>query len=549
MARRGLSRAITGLAAGALLTTPLLGVLAVAWVAGAPFLPYSVFEWLLRALPGSLVTVGLDLTLGALSGLGLDVADTAKTAEQVLAVITLFLAGVIVGLLFFVLVRGAGRRRVQVYGVAAGAALGAFSVATSLKRGVPEGLWGKSGFAALVVVLFLLWGWGLARLYLASVPRAQPLAAPPTPVGEAAAPAGDWAMSRRRFIIQVGGLVATIVVAGEAVAQVVGHQVTPPPAGPVGGPIAFPNSGSPVSPVPGTRAEYTPVADHYRVDIALTTPDITEADYRLVVDGLVATPLSLTLGQIRAGFDAVDQFATLSCISNQIGGPFIGTTLWTGVPLRDVLAKAGPAPQARFVRFKAPDGFDEEIGLDPVDGDPRIILCYGWDKQPLTRQHGFPLRVFIPDRYGMKQPKWITSITLTAESKPGYWVARNWDPVAEVKMTSVIDVVATKSLLTRDGRTFVPIGGIAYSGAKGISKVEVQIDEGPWQAAELRQPLSALTWVVWRYDWPFDPGTHTLTVRAFDSQGRPQETVQAPSTQGVAATGLFSEQRTIEPTP
>jgi hypothetical protein len=267
------------------------------------------------------------------------------------------------------------------------------------------------------------------------------------------------------------------------------------------------------------------------------------------VDGLVATPLSLTLSQIRADFDAVDQFATLSCISNQIGGPLIGTTLWTGVPLRQVLGEAGPAPEARFVRFKAPDGFDEEIGLDLVESDPRIILCYDWDKQPLTRQHGFPLRVFIPDRYGMKQPKWITGITLTAESKPGYWVARNWDPTAEVKMTSVIDTVATKSPLTRGGRTFVPIGGIAYSGAKGISKVEIQMDGGPWLAAELRQPLSGLTWVVWRYDWPFDPGTHTLMVRAFDSQGRPQEAVQAPSTQGVAATGLFSEQRTIEPIP
>ena len=569
MARRSISRAVTGLAAGALLTAPLLGLLAVAWLAGAPFLPYAVFEWLIRVLPGGLLTFGLDLTLGALRGLGLDVAQTAKTAEQVLAVFTLFLAGLAVGLLFFMLVRGAGRRRVQVCGLAVGAVLGAFSAATVLTRGTPVGSWGKAGFAVLVLVLFLPWGWGLARLHLTSIPRARSVATPPTPGGEAAAlpalpaaeaplapaaaaptpPAGDWSMSRRRFIIQMGGLVATIVVAGEAVTQVLGHQVTPPPAGPAGGPITFPNSGSPVSPVPGTRAEYTPVADHYRVDIALTTPEIAEADYRLVVDGLVATPLSLTLGQIREGFKAVEQFATLSCISNQIGGPLIGTTLWTGVPLRDVLAGAVPAPEARFVRFKAPDGFDEEIGLDLVENDPRVILCYEWDKQPLTRPHGFPLRVFIPDRYGMKQPKWITNINLTAESKPGYWVARNWDPVAEVKMTSVIDTVAAKSLLSRAGQTFVPMGGIAYSGAKGISKVEIQMDDGPWQAAELRQPLSDLTWVIWRYDWPFSPGAHKLTVRAFDRQGRPQETQQLPSSRGTAATGLSSEQRTIEPTP
>ncbi len=296
MARRGISRALTGSAAAALLTTALLGLLAVAWVAGMPFLPYAVFEWLIGVLPGSVVTFGLDLTLSALRGLGLDPAETAKTAEQVLAVITLFLAGLVVGLLFFLLVRGAGRLRSQIYGVAAGVVLGAFSVATALTRGAPEGPWGKAGFVALVLVLFLLWGWGLARLHLASIPSAWSVAAPAepratTPAGaDSPAPgapvppeaeaagqppqAGDWTMSRRRFLIQVGGLVATIIVAGEAVAQVVGHQVTPQPAGPAGGPIAFPNAGSPVQPVPGTRPEYTPVADHYRVDIDLATPDI-----------------------------------------------------------------------------------------------------------------------------------------------------------------------------------------------------------------------------------------------------------------------------------
>ena len=194
----------------------------------------------------------------------------------------------------------------------------------------------------------------------------------------------------------------------------------------------------------------------------------------------------------------------------------------------------------------SPDDYDEEIDLELVNGDPRILLAYAWDRQPLARQHGFPLRVYIPDRYGMKQPKWITKITLTADSTPGYWVTRGWDEKAEVKTTSVIDTVATKSLVSRGGQTFVPIGGIAYSGAKGISKVEVQIDDGPWQAAELRQPLSELTWVIWRFDWPFSAGTHQLTVRAYDGQGRLQETKVVPPS-GVAATGLYSEQRTFVP--
>jgi hypothetical protein len=230
-----------------------------------------------------------------------------------------------------------------------------------------------------------------------------------------------------------------------------------------------------------------------------------------------------------------------------LGGPFIGTTLWTGAPFRDVLAQAGPGAGARYARIKSADGFDEEVDLELVNSDPRIVLAYAWDRQPLPRQHGFPLRILVPDRYGMKQPKWITDITLTADSEPGYWVARGWDEKAEVKATSVIDTVAVKSLVTRDGQTYVPIGGIAYSGAKGISKVEIRVDDAPWEAAELREPLSGLTWVIWRYDWPFNEGTHRFAVRAYDGQGQLQETEETISQVGSAVTGIYEEYRTIPP--
>jgi DMSO/TMAO reductase YedYZ molybdopterin-dependent catalytic subunit len=313
-------------------------------------------------------------------------------------------------------------------------------------------------------------------------------------------------------------------------------------------PIAFPNGGSPVVPAPGTRSEYTPVADFYRVDIDLTSPDVNPLTWRLVVEGLVGNRLSLTLDELKSRYRNVEQFATLSCISNPLGGPLIGTTLWTGVPFRDVLVNARPAADARYAQLHTADGYHEELDLELVNGDPRVVLVFAWDRRPLTRQHGFPLRIFIPDRYGMKQPKWITSVVLAAESVPGYWVERGWDAGASVKMTSVIDTVATRSLVTRGGQTYVPVGGIAYSGAKGISRVEIQIDDDPWEAAQLRQPLSDLTWVTWRYDWPFSPGTHRLTLRAFDGQGRPQETKEVPPSPS-AATGLFSESRTLPDNP
>lgn len=576
MARPGIARAGTGLAVGALVTAPLLGILALGSVAKIPFVPFTVFEWLIRVLPGRVVTFGLDLTLRVLDGLGFNIKDTAKTAEQVLAIASLFFAGLLIGLLFFALVRTADASRIKRYGLAVGGAAGVFSLVVTLVQRVPAGLAGKVGFAIWVLALFLLWGWGIARLYLATFPTTATVTVMSVAVSEPAEPgtglaagaaadgaassdtepvgaAGETpleaeahAVSRRRFIIQIGGLAATIIVMGAGVGDVLRAEGSREAPGPVKTPVTFPNADSPVRPVPGTRPEYTPVADHYRVDIDLTSPQIDEATWRLMVDGLVKTPLSLTLDQIRSDYRATDQFVTLSCISNMLGGPFIGTTLWTGAPFRDLLSQAGPAVSARYARIKSADGFDEEVDLELVISDPRIMLTYAWDGQPLPRLHGFPLRIFVPDRYGMKQPKWITGITLTADSEPGYWVARGWDEKAEVTTTSVIDTVATKSLVTRGGQTYVPIGGVAHSGAKGISKVEIQMDDAPWEAAELREPLSELSWVIWRYDWPFSEGTHQLTVRAYDGQGRLQdaeERVAGPS----AATGLYTEQRTIPP--
>ena len=176
----------------------------------------------------------------------------------------------------------------------------------------------------------------------------------------------------------------------------------------------------------------------------------------------------------------------------------------------------------------------------PIQTDPRIVLAYDWNGQPLPTAHGFPLRVYVPDLYGMKQPKWITDIVLVPDFIPGYWVTRGWDRQAIMPTTSVIDTVATDDLVERGGRTFVPVGGIADAGDRGISKVEVQVDGGPWQAAELRAPLSALTWVIWRYEWPFAAAASTsFAVRAYDGTGALQ-TTQPHATYPSGATGIDS---------
>jgi DMSO/TMAO reductase YedYZ molybdopterin-dependent catalytic subunit len=311
-------------------------------------------------------------------------------------------------------------------------------------------------------------------------------------------------------------------------------------------PIPFPNTGSAVRPVPGTRPEYTPVADHYRVDIDLLPPDLDGASWRLRIGGLVTHATTLTLQQLRDGYEAREQFLTLQCISNPVGGPLIGTTLWSGPSLRDVLASAGPLPAARYVHLLSADGFDEAVELAAVSDDPRIMLAYDWNGQPLPTAHGYPLRVYVPDVYGMKQPKWITEIVLVADDIPGYWVQRGWDARAEVRTTSVIDTVATGDLQRRAGQAYVPVGGIASAGARGISKVEVQVDGGPWEAAELRQPLSPLTWVLWRYEWPLREGDHVFAVRAYDGEGVRQTAAEAqPYPRG--ASGIDSTSATLLP--
>ena len=156
------------------------------------------------------------------------------------------------------------------------------------------------------------------------------------------------------------------------------------------------------------------------------------------------------------------------------------------------------------------------------------MLGYDWADEPLTDPHGFPLRIHIPDRYGMKQPKWITKIEALDHDVDGYWVVRSWDKEAIVRATSVIDTVATSNVFTQDGQDYIPVGGIAWAGARSISKVEVSVDDGDWVEAELRDPLSKKTWVIWRYDWLFEAGSHTFAVRCYDGNGVMQITENNP---------------------
>ena len=212
--------------------------------------------------------------------------------------------------------------------------------------------------------------------------------------------------------------------------------------------------------------------------------------------------------------------------------------------MKDVLADVGLKPEATHLRITAADDFDEITSIDLAMNDDRVMLCYAWDGLPLEVKHGFPLRIYLPNHYGMKQPKWITRIEAIPAWEEGYWVRRGWDKDALMKATSVIDTIATEAIYERDGAQFVPIGGIAHAGDRGISTVEIKVDDGDWTPALLRKPLSETTWVIWRYDWPFSEGLHTFTVRCVDGDGVAQvEDVAPPRPSG--ATGLDTIDRSV----
>ena len=479
-------------------------------IAGLPFTPFDLFDGLARVLPGDLLTFGIDALVSVITALNIGpTSEVAKTVEQGMALL-MFVA---IGASFGLILRWLGRAdppQLTGFGVRAGAVLfGAFwliSVAIGFSQA--NGLWIGLWFA----ILYVSWGWSLGWL----IQRAGPVLA------------GDpsSSLSRREFVGLLGGSVVTISIGSWGVASLLGKKEQPAPVqvkildtstladSPSAEALA-----ARIDPAPGTRLEVTANEDFYRIDINTRKPRLVPETWRLELKGLVDRPLSLTLDEIRA-MPPLSYFHTLSCISNRIGGDLISTTRWTGVRVRDVLEMAGMHSTAEELFIEAADGFYESVSMSDLLGD-RTIFAYAMNGQPLPDDHGFPLRIIIPHRYGMKQPKWIVNMEVLDREGRGYWVERGWSEEAFVRTTSVIDNVATAAADEEMGT--VPVGGIAHAGANGISKVELQVDDEPWVEADLRDPgLSPLTWVQWRYDWPRETGRHIFKVRAYDGLGKLQ---------------------------
>jgi len=268
--------------------------------------------------------------------------------------------------------------------------------------------------------------------------------------------------------------------------------------------------------------EITPNKDFYQVSKNAFDPEVDVGRWKLEVVGLVDNPIELSFNDLKS-FPEVEQYATLACISNEVGGDLIGNALWKGVRLKDVLEKAGLREGVVDVALRASDDYTDSIPVERAMAS-ETLLVYEMNGGPLTLEHGFPVRLLVPGIYGMKNVKWITRIEPVAFDLKGYWQRRGWDDRAEYKTLSRIDAPDSSF----KGET--SIAGIAFAGDRGISKVEISTDGGAtWEQADIKPALSPLTWVLWHKRWkPTQPGRHRLVVRATDGRNQAQTSQYAP---------------------
>jgi len=268
--------------------------------------------------------------------------------------------------------------------------------------------------------------------------------------------------------------------------------------------------------LPGITPRVTANEDHYIVDTTLVKPRVDIATWKLDVTGAVEAPFTMTYDQL-LDLDAIEQVHTLECISNPTGGELISTAVWTGVRLRDLLQRARPTAKAYDVVLTSVDGYTDSFPIAKAM-EPETLLAYLMNGKTLPQDHGYPVRVLVPNLSGMKNVKWLRSIEVATFDVFGYWQEQGWSDGAIVNTGTRIDVPA-RTLKWNGGE--VTIAGIAFAGARGINKVEISFDAGrTWQAAKLEAAAGPLTWRRWSVRWtPPGVGTHTLQARSTDGRG------------------------------
>jgi DMSO/TMAO reductase YedYZ molybdopterin-dependent catalytic subunit len=482
----------------------------VAWVVASTGSPVpAVGELIINLLPASLVNFGKE-TLG--------LAD-----KPVLLLI------IVVGVLIICAIAGELELRRRF----AGAAL--FVVVAVLGL-IGIGAQSDVTFTAFVpTIVGLLLGYMILSTLIGKLQKWRPSGAA-TKNGEAQSAA------RRNFLgwtILVGAAAGVAAITGQLLTSASSAVNTareklrlPTPVKPTPGPP----SGADLH-IEGLTPYVTSNVDFYRIDTALQVPVIDPPSWSLRITGMVQNPIQINYAELSAK-PLVEHLTTLTCVSNEVGGDLAGNALWLGYPIRELLAEAKPLAGADMVLSKSHDGWTASTPLSALtDPHREAMLAIGMNGEPLPVEHGFPVRMVVPGLYGyVSATKWVTSLRVTTyATEQAYWTPLGWSARGPIKLASRIDV-PRKSTVDPGP---VVVAGVAWAQHTGISAVEVQVDQGPWQPAQLAETSGPDTWRQWKYEWSATPGTHTLTVRATDAKGTLQTAQVAPSMPD-GATGYHS---------
>jgi DMSO/TMAO reductase YedYZ molybdopterin-dependent catalytic subunit len=277
--------------------------------------------------------------------------------------------------------------------------------------------------------------------------------------------------------------------------------------------------------IPGLSSFITPNGSFYRVDTALLLPEVDPATWQLRIHGMVQREVTLTFDQLLRR-PLIEDYITLTCVSDPVGGPYVGNAKWLGARLADLIRQARPLAGADQLLCTSVDGFTSGTPLQVVLDGRDALLTVAMNGQALPVEHGFPARLVVPGLYGyVSACKWVTDIEVTTfASSYAYWATRGWSQQGPIKTESRIDVPAGNSTIAA-GRT--QVAGVAWAQHKGIAAVEVRVNQGPWQLARLAAVPDIDTWRQWVWEWDATPGSYLLEARATDATGYTQTAVEA----------------------
>ena len=435
--------------------------------------------------------------------------------------------GILLLLAAFGVVLGVLAARRLLVGIAGVAVFGVVGVVASLSRpnsgaldALPSVIGAGAGIAALTGLVAALSGRSVART-ASTAPQAAPAA-----------------VDRRRFLTFGVGIAAVAAGAG-SVGRFLSQSFNVA-ASRAGVLLPRPERSLPALPagtdleVEGLSPFVTPNIAFYRIDTALVVPQIPVEDWSLRIHGMVDNPLELSYDDL-LGRPMIESDITMTCVSNEVGGDLVGNARWLGVPLADLLREAGVQDGATQIVGRSFDGWNSGFPTaDALDGREAIVAV-GMNGEPLPVEHGFPARIVVPGLYGyVSATKWVTELELTTlDEFDAYWVRRGWAKEAPVRTQSRIDVPKGLAQIA-PGPT--PVAGVAWAQLRGVSKVEVRVDDGDWVEARLADVPNDTTWRQWVHEWDATPGRHQITVRATDGEGEVQpEERMAPIPSG--ATG------------